>query len=425
MKNLLVSNYCSIKNIVNIFNICRILLIQYIYYFWHNNRLYMIQNISKQIVNINIIYIKIFQIICMNNNLLYDNEHKYLLKYTDSVEYKDDEIDKNSIELLKNNEDIIIDDNPVNCGCIAIVYRGKYKNIDVAIKILKIDIEKKIINAIADMEFIFNIMDYIPFLNLLKLKKMLEYNTDILLDQANFDNEKKNITMFRDKYKNSKWVKIPELYNDINLPNVIIMEYIDGYKITQLTDSRDKIEVSKMISKFTISGLLFHNIIHLDIHVGNLFYIKNVDNSCQLGVIDFGMIALPSRENQNFYYNFMKNIFISKDCNSAVDLIFEYNICEPQDIFKTMSNKNIENLKNDLLNITQNCIETNNVSIQYVYRLISILNKYKIFLNRELIKVMITSGISMELIKSIDPEWQTNLLEFLENISNIYKMIEI
>ena len=422
-----------LTSLYNISYISCIVLMEFMYYCFHNNRLTMIKTVTHKIEKFNIIYLKLFQIICMNNAILNNNEQYYLLQYTDNIKYTQDEIDYERLNLLKNDKNIYIEDIPMNCGIIAIVYKGKYKDKDIVVKILKNNIKSKINAAISDLELLFNIIKYIPYFSLFKLDKLLEYNKDVLLEQIDFENEKKNINIFRDKYKRSKWLKIPEVFSDItnsnNLSNIIVMEYIKGDKITNLVDEIDKIEISKLISKFTISGLLFHNVVHLDIHIGNIFCIKAVDNDnniiYKLGVIDFGMIALPSRENQNLYYNFINDIFINKDCKNAIRILLEHNVCEPKDILINMSPNMLLNLKKELIEATNVCIKSNDINIIYIYQLISILNKYDLFLNRELAKVMITFAVSIEVIKAIDSEWQNNLLSIIEGFSNIYKMIEI
>ncbi len=419
-------------SLYNISYICTIVLMEFMYYYFHNNRFLMIKTISKKIEKFNIIYLKLFQILSMNTSILNIDEQQYLIQYTDNIKYSENEIDYSNLNKLRSDNDIIIEDAPINCGIIAIVYKGKYKDKDIVVKILKNNIKSKILLAIRDLELLFTIFNYIPYVRLLKLDKLFKYNKDSLIEQTDFTREKNNINIFRDKYKKSKWLKIPEVFTEVtdskNLSNIIVMEYIQGDKLSNLTDNNDKIEISKLISKFTISGLLFHNIIHLDIHAGNIFCIKNTDDNnitYKLGVIDFGMIALPTRENQNLYYNFLNDIFINKNCKKAIEIVLENNICEPVDIFKNMSPDALLTLKRELIDATNMCIQSTHINIEYIYTIITIINNHNLFLNKELAKVLITFAVSIELIKGLDPEWQTNLLSVIEGFSNIYKKLEI
>lgn len=420
-------------SLYNISYICSIVLMEFMYYYFHNNRLLMLKTISKKIEKFNIIYLKLFQILSMNTSILNIDEQQYLIQFTDNIKYYQNEIDYINLNKLRSDNDIIIEDLPINCGIIAIVYKGKYKDQDIVVKILKNNIKSKILLAIQDLELLFAIFNYIPYVRLLKLNKLFKYNKDALIEQTDFTREKNNINIFRDKYKKSKWLKIPEVFTEVtdskNLSNIIVMEYIQGDKLSNLIDKTDKIEISKLISKFTISGLLFHNIIHLDIHAGNIFSIKNTDDNdnitYKLGVIDFGMIALPTRENQNLYYNFLNDIFINKNCKKAIEILLENNICEPVDIFKNMSPDRLLTLKRELIDATNICIQSTHINIEYIYTIITIINNHNLFLNKELAKVLITFAVSIELIKGLDNEWQKNLLSVIEGFSNIYKKLEI
>ena len=94
------------KNLYSISNILQIIYIlfeQFIYYLYHNNRFMFIKYTTKKIENINIVYVKLFQIIANNNHLINDNEKNYLLQYTDNVKYNEKEIDYARLNILKTN----------------------------------------------------------------------------------------------------------------------------------------------------------------------------------------------------------------------------------------------------------------------------------------------------------------------------------
>ena len=73
-------------------------------------------------------------------------------------------------------------------------------------------------------------------------------------------------------------------------------------------DQSIKENFGKLYVKFGLIALLYNNAINNDLHYGNLFFYKNEDtllnHQYQLGLIDFGIISFPSKENQNIYYIF-------------------------------------------------------------------------------------------------------------------------
>jgi len=106
-------NFSGLKYIVNnikiyirILHICYILIESYIEFKYNNlilyfkkkelnKRLEFIKNSTKKLENLNIVYIKIFQSLCLNDDILCDEEKNYLLKYTDTVPYLFNDIDTN------------------------------------------------------------------------------------------------------------------------------------------------------------------------------------------------------------------------------------------------------------------------------------------------------------------------------------------
>ena len=93
------------------------------------NRLELIKNITSKLENINIIYVKIFQSLCLNDKLLYDDEKNYLLKYTDNVPYNSNDINYDIIDKLESEYNIILDiDEVLNSGIVSVVFKGVYEN---------------------------------------------------------------------------------------------------------------------------------------------------------------------------------------------------------------------------------------------------------------------------------------------------------
>ena len=82
-KYLYTNCFSYVKSIINIFLICYNISIEfYKYKCCHNNRLRMIKDVAHKIESINIVYVKLFQIIANNTEYLNDRERDFLIKYT-------------------------------------------------------------------------------------------------------------------------------------------------------------------------------------------------------------------------------------------------------------------------------------------------------------------------------------------------------
>ena len=63
------------------------------------NRYKLLLSFTKFLQNRNVLYLKIFQTLCINKDILSDKEFDLLVKYTDNVPYNIEDIDYNLIYL--------------------------------------------------------------------------------------------------------------------------------------------------------------------------------------------------------------------------------------------------------------------------------------------------------------------------------------
>ena len=102
-------------------------------------RLELIKKISKKLEHENIVYVKIFQALCFDRDLLNNEEQDYLIKYTDNVPYKTNEIDYDLLDKLEDEFSITLKNRiPINCGIVGLVFDGyDSSNNKVVVKMLK------------------------------------------------------------------------------------------------------------------------------------------------------------------------------------------------------------------------------------------------------------------------------------------------
>ena len=306
----------------NISNLLYIFISEIVKFNIHNilyrknlDRIKLVKAITYKLEKKNIIYLKLFQSLCLEKNILYENEKEYLLKYTDSVPYINEEINYELLNTLESKYNIFIETtNPINSGIIGIVFNGldKNNNSNVIIKMLKKDIKQRLISVCNELKLLSYIISYIPYLKNFNLYDLLLDNQEILLNQVNFVNETSNIEIFKSKNNNIAEFKIPSVYKEItnDLKDIIVMENIKGltFKDIENFSEYDKNEFGKLILKFGYISVLYNSAVHCDLHAGNIFFYKNDLNPdlplYQIGVIDFGIVSYPSKESQNNFYNF-------------------------------------------------------------------------------------------------------------------------
>lgn len=399
-------------------------------------RLELIKNITYKLEELNIVYVKAFQSFCLDKNILNEEEREFLIKYTDSVPYNSDDINYELLDTLESKYNICLNNNsnvPINSGIVGIVFKGIDKNNDnrkVVIKILKNNIEQRIIQVLNEIEFITNIIKYIPYLNNLNLNKQFLDNKESLLNQIDFINEVKNIKLFKEKNKNLEEYIIPAVYEEITKEynNIIVMENIEGLKIDQITkmDPQIKNEFGKLFVKFGVVSILYNSAIHNDLHAGNVFFYINDTNNAkpkyQLGLIDFGICVFPNRENQNVYYTFFYEIIINQNFNNIKYVL--KNIVNETYYFEKMS----ENIKSNLINESINVFKkyySISLDVYFLFLFCKILKKYKLTFTKELNEILFGLFTVNALAKELCINLNKTQKEVLNNLKNIKNIIEI
>ncbi|MEB3330100.1 MAG: AarF/ABC1/UbiB kinase family protein [Candidatus Sericytochromatia bacterium] len=112
-----------------------------------------------------------------------------------------------------------------------------------------------------------------------------------LFVQADYRTEAGFAERFRANFARFPGVTTPRLYPALTTSRVVVMDYVDGVKPTDLVGLADAgvsfHDVVKTGVRATIKQLLEDGFFHADVHPGNLF----VDRRGQLVYIDFGMVG--------------------------------------------------------------------------------------------------------------------------------------
>lgn len=402
-----------------------------IYKLPENDRLTLIKCITNKLEELNIVYLKVFQSLCLEKNILYDDEKDYLLTYTDNIPYKTEEIDYEILEILEKEYNIKLEESqPINSGIIGIVFKGldvSNNNSKVVIKLLKKNIEEKLNTVFNEIECLSYIISFIPFLNNINLRKLFLDNKECLLNQVNFVKEVTNIEIFKFKNKNLPQYRIPYVYKEItnNYNNVIVMENIKGLTIHDIQDFEeyDKNEFGKLILKFGYISVLYNSAIHCDLHSGNIFFYKNNDKSglpkYQLGLIDFGIVSFPSKESQNHFYNFFYNIEIAKNYDNIFEKI-KYFV----ESKKPIDNITILDLEKQIVYIIKTYAEKSK-TFEFFYFLNKLLKTYNMNLTKEFNQIVLSMHSSGSLTHSLIKNIHIEQVNVFEELTQVNKLIEI
>ena len=399
------------------------------------DRVILVENITKKLEKINIVYVKVFQSLCLEEGILTDIEKDYLMKYTDKVPYSNYEVDFEMLETLEKDFGIVMENKtPINSGIVGVVFKGINKKDNdkrVVVKMLKRGIVEKYYNAYNDLELLVKYLQWVPYVNSINYIKMIDDSKESILNQTDFTKECYNIEYFNIKYENNKEFVLPKVYTSITekYNNVIVMTDITGLRYNDIKDFDEnvKYEFAKLFSKFGFLGTLFHSCIQGDYHAGNVFFYLNDSNNdnkpkYQLGVIDFGICHYFIPENQNAYFTFFYNIQVKKEFNKIVDVL--PTLIENKDYYYKFSIFH----KEMLIQEVKDCVinhSLKNLDVRFFFNLSKIFKSYGLIYTKEFnnmcISIQITNSTGLSLSNKVNDVHN----EIMNEIVEIDRLMEI
>jgi len=205
-----------------------------------------------------------------------------------------------------------IDKKPIATASVGQVYKAKYKNKDVAIKIIKGDFKKKFTeDVISVRKFAKLILFFYPKLHkVFNPLGVLRHIEEYTLDELDLRKEIKGQQVLRDIY--DKWknkydlsvLKFPKIYKNLSSANIMVSEFIPGETFEDLLTQK-KLSYEKLLDLFYVHGLYVFRIgtFHGDIHPGNIMM-----HNDKMYFIDTGAISHASTRLSQGLLNFFESL---------------------------------------------------------------------------------------------------------------------
>lgn len=112
--------------------------------------------------------------------------------------------------------------------------------------------------------------------------------------ELNFTTEATHLDAFYKAFKNSATIKIPKVFWHLTTPRVLVMEYLDGIKLSEaqkLTPTQKKL-LAYRIMDCGLKQLFELGFFHADMHPGNILILPGN----KIGLIDFGIVGTVPKE---------------------------------------------------------------------------------------------------------------------------------
>jgi predicted unusual protein kinase regulating ubiquinone biosynthesis (AarF/ABC1/UbiB family) len=256
---------------------------------------------------------------------------------------------------IQNMEDIktfmeSLSEKPVAAGGVAQVYKGNLPGYGpVAVKVLRPGVRRKVerdatlFHSFATWaESLSNNTMKLPGMKLnigsIRLVEAVDEFTSGILEDIDFNREIANAQAFSMLYDSRKGsspsvkVVVPEVISDLSTNRVIIMEWLEGTKLTDIcTDCDDRSQLEKEnlaliveAIEMTVSQLIDHGLLHGDPHLGNVLKVRNpVTGKPELGYLDFGMVSYVPQHYRDAIVCAVVQLVFARNLEAVADLFGE------------------------------------------------------------------------------------------------------
>jgi len=197
-----------------------------------------------------------------------------------------------------------------------------------------------------DLEIIHDIAHYAeqhtPIGQVYRLVEIVEDFSDTLHNELNYQSEGRNADRLRDNFAEEDCLHIPWVYWEYSTRRVLVMEYIEGIKITNTAAldeaGYDRTKIANNAAQMIIKEILEDGFFHADPHPGNLIVME----SEVIGVMDFGMVGYLS-DNDRATLIRLYNVAVRMDTKGVTDGLIHIGAAPP-DVDRHALSQDIERL---------------------------------------------------------------------------------
>jgi predicted unusual protein kinase regulating ubiquinone biosynthesis (AarF/ABC1/UbiB family) len=182
---------------------------------------------------------------------------------------------------------------PIAAASLAQVHEARLHSGErVAVKVQYPEIEALVYTDLSSLRGLFRAVSYFERdFDLLPLIDELGQYVPLELD---FENEASNAEKIAAYFEDRPDVAIPQIHWRYTTRRVLVMEYMDGIKITDLARLReagiDVERVAELLVETFCEQILVRGLFHADPHPGNLLVQAGPDGEPRLVLLDFGLV---------------------------------------------------------------------------------------------------------------------------------------
>lgn len=240
-------------------------------------------------------FIKIGQVLSTRPDILPESFIQEFEKLQDRVKPEKYEVMKNIVESeLKGKIDDIFqsfEKSATASASMAQVHRAVLKDgREVVVKIQRPNVKETMLGDIAILKRLVRLIEHVPQANVMDPKEVVDELESSVKRELDFLNEAENIRKFYQFNHDVKYIRCPEVYDNYTTSNVLVMEYIEGFKIIDTdklnNQGYDMDDIARKLASNYFKQIFEDGFFHADPHPGNILIADR-----KIAYIDFGMMG--------------------------------------------------------------------------------------------------------------------------------------
>jgi ubiquinone biosynthesis protein len=228
-------------------------------------------------------------------------------------------------DLRRPLEEVFVrfDETPIAAASLAQVHRAvlREERRAVAVKVQRPDIRDSIDADFAIMKTIANRLDQrMAGAAMFDLPKLVEEFRRTLFRELDYGREARNMRIFRANLDNSQSIRVPELFERLSSPTMIVMELVDGVSLSDVPAGEP--ERRRKLARLGLQGIIRQvfrdGFFHADPHPGNIV----VGPEDTLYMLDCGMVGRVTEETR-FRLTDLIQATIGRDPERLVNVLLD------------------------------------------------------------------------------------------------------